>query len=215
VAHAKPLLIAATIGLATAGAAQANQIRLNRADQTLARAAVMRKADLGGSGWSGGAKKPDLSSGSGCVGYHPKESDLVTTGAAETSFTNGPLTFDSEVTLLKTATMVGADWRRSVRPAALGCLKDLFTRELGAKAKIISATRTGVSPIARYTANFRVTFDVTSSGQTVRIFVDVLLVGKGRAELTLTTIAPYVARVPVQAAELRLVRLVAGRLPSA
>jgi hypothetical protein len=213
-AHAKPLLIAAVVVLATAGAAQANQIRLSRADQAVARAAVVRKADLGPSGWTGGTKKPDLSSGSGCVGYHPKDSDLVTTGAAESSFTSGALTFDSEVTLLKTATMVGADWRRSVRPAALGCLKDLFTRELGAKAKIVSATRTGVSPIARYTANFRVIFDVTSGAQTVRIFVDVLLVGKARAELTLTTIAPYVAHVPVQAAELRLARLVAARLPS-
>jgi hypothetical protein len=214
VALAKPVLIGALLALAVAGAAQANQIRLNRADQAVARATVVRKADLGGSGWSGGTKRPDLSSGSGCVAYHPKDSDLGTTGAAETSFTNGPLTFDSEVTLLRTATMVGADWHRSVRPAALDCLKQLLARELGAKAKIISAARTSISPIARYTANFRVVFDLTAAGQRVRIFVDVLLVGKGRAELTLTTVAPYVARAQVQAAEVRLVRLVAARLPA-
>lgn len=212
-ALAKPVLIAGLLALAVAGAAQANQIRLDRADQALARAAVVRKGDLGSSGWTGGAKKPDLTSLAGCADYHPKDSDLVTTGAAESSFTNGALTFDSEVWLLKTATMVGADWHRSVRPAAVGCLKELFARELGAKAKIVSASRTGVSPIARYTANFRIVFDVPSGGQSARIFVDVLLIGKGRAELTLITVAPYVARLPVQAAELRLGRLVAARLP--
>jgi hypothetical protein len=213
VAHAKPFLIAGVVALAAAGAAQANQIRLSRADQAIARAAVVHKADLGGSGWRGGVKKPDLTSGSGCLGYHPKESDLVTTGAAETEFTSGALTFDTEVMLLKTATMVGADWRRSVRPAALACLKELLTRELGATAKIVSAARTSFAPIARYTANLRVVFDVNAGGRHVRILVDVLLVGKGRAELTLTTIAPYAARASVHAAELRLARLVAGRLP--
>lgn len=214
-AHAKPVLIAALLALAVAGAAQANQIKLNRADQSLARAAVVHQADLGASGWRGGAKKPDLASGSGCVDYHPKDSDLVTTGAAETEWTNGALTFDSEVVLLKTATMVGADWHRSIRPAALVCLKQLLGRELGTQARIVSAARTGFSPVARYTANFRVVFDVTSGGRRVRILVDALLVGKGRAEMTLTTIAPYAARVAVQAAELRLARLVAKRLPRA
>jgi hypothetical protein len=215
VAHPKPLLIAGLLAFAltVAAAAQANQIRLNRADQARARAAVVHKADLGGNGWSGGVKKPDLASGSGCVDYHPKDSDLVTTGAAETEFTNGALTFDSEVLLLETATMVGADWHRSVRPAALSCLKELFARELGGKARIVSAARTGFTPIARYTANFRVVFDVNAGGRRARILVDVLLVGKGRAELTLTTIAPYAARVAVEAAELRLARRVAGRLP--
>jgi hypothetical protein len=212
VAHAKPLLIAGVVALAAAGAAGANQIRFTRADQALARVAVVHKADLG-SGWRGGVKKPDLTSGSGCISYHPKESDLVTTGAAETEFTSGALTFDTEVMLLKTATMVGADWRRSVRPAALACLKELLTRELGATARIVSAARTSFAPIARYTANLRVVFDVPAAGRHVRILVDVLLVGKGRAELTLTTIAPYAARVSVHAAELRLARLVMGRLP--
>lgn len=213
-ARAKPLLIAALVALAAAGGAQANQIRLTSADQARARTAVVRRADLGASGWNGGAKKPDLASGSGCVGYHPKDSDLVTTGAARSAFTNGALSFDSEVLLLKTATMVGADWHRSVRPAALVCLKQLLGRELGAQARIVSATRTAFSPVARYTANFRIVSDVAAGGRRVRLLVDVLLVGKGRSELTLTTIAPYAARGAVEGAELRLARLVAGRLPS-
>ena len=212
-AHAKPVLIVGVLALAAAGAAQANQIRLNKADQARARAAVVRRADLGARGWRGGAKKPDLTPGSGCIGYHPKDTDLVTTGAAQTEWTNGALTFTSEVLLLETATMVGADWHRSVRPAALVCLKQLLARELGTQARIVSAARTGFSPVARYTANFRIVFDVSAGGRRVRILVDVLLVGKGRAEMTLTTIAPYAARAAVHAAELRLARLVAKRLP--
>jgi hypothetical protein len=118
------------------------------------------------------------------------------------------------VLLLKTAAMVGADWHRSVRPAALRCLKQLLGRELGAQARVVSATRTAFSPVSRYTANFRIVSDVSAGGRRVRILVDVLLVGKGRSELTLTTIAPYAARGAVEGAEVRLARLVAGRLPS-
>ncbi len=212
-ARAKPLLIVALLALAAAGGALANQIRLTPADQARARTAVVRRADLGGTGWTGGAKKPDLASGSSCVGYHPKDSDLVTTGAAESAFTNGALSFDSEVLLLKTATMVGADWHRSVRPAALVCLKQLLGRELGAQA---GSSRRPARRSPRWPATPRTSASSPTSrprGRRVRILVDVLLVGKGRSELTLTTIAPYAARGAVEAAELRLARLIAGRLP--
>ena len=71
-ARAKPVLIAALVALAAAGGAQANQIRLTSADQARARTAVVRRADLGASGWNGGAKKPDLTSRIGLCRLPPE-----------------------------------------------------------------------------------------------------------------------------------------------
>lgn len=58
---ALPAALATALVLAGAAlAAERSTVRLNASDQAAARAAVLRKADLG-AGWSGGASKPDLS----------------------------------------------------------------------------------------------------------------------------------------------------------
>ena len=83
------VLAVAAVALATAVAVPAGdgkeQIKLNAADQAAARAVVIRRADLGSSGWAGGPLKPDLSTGPTCPNYDPKVSDLVLTGAARTT----------------------------------------------------------------------------------------------------------------------------------
>jgi hypothetical protein len=53
---------------------------------------------------------------------------------------------------------------------------------------------------------------VRSSNGKVRILVDIALVGRGRTEIMLTTSAPYNARVPVKASEIRLARILVGRI---
>jgi CRISPR/Cas system-associated endoribonuclease Cas2 len=55
---------------------------------------------------------------------------------------------------------------------------------------------------------------VTSNGQSVRVFTVLLFVGRGRTELTLSIVAPDVARVQVSAFEGRLARLLAARIPT-
>ena len=214
VAHAKPVLIVGVLALAVAGAAQANQIRLNKADQARGSRGGRPPGRPGRAAAGAAARRSRiLTPGSGCIGYHPKDTDLVTTGAAETEWTNGALTFTSEVLLLETATMVGpigtARSGRRRSSASSSCSPASSGRKHGSSRPREPA----FSPVARYTANFRIVFDVSAGGRRVRILVDVLLVGKGRAEMTLTTIAPYAARAAVQAAELRLARLVAKRLP--
>ncbi|MFL5900569.1 MAG: hypothetical protein ACJ75S_05165, partial [Solirubrobacterales bacterium] len=75
--------LAAALVLAGAAVADKEQIHLTAAGQQAARAAVMQRSDLGGaSGWTGGSKKPDLSGGTGCANFQPKQSDLVLIGAA-------------------------------------------------------------------------------------------------------------------------------------
>src|ERR671934_2424433 len=52
------------------------QIRIDAADQAAARAALLRRSDLG-TGWNGGPAKPDRLPTGGCAGHAPKLSDLV------------------------------------------------------------------------------------------------------------------------------------------
>jgi hypothetical protein len=205
-------LTTAVVSLAADGNKQ--KIRFNAADQAAARVAVLRKSDLGsGTGWTGGARKPDLSATESCPNYNPKQSDLVLTGAAETRFALGTLVFDSEAQVLETARMVRLDWRRSVlAPGVLSCLRSTMSKSTPAGTTVLSIQKLGFPHIAQYTAAFRLVIDVRSSGGTARLLVDVVLVGRGRTEIILTTSAPFAARVSVKAAEIRLARILVGRV---
>ncbi len=82
------MLATALAGLAVIQAALAERypVRYSVADQAAARAAVLKKSDLGAAtGWEGGATKPDLSDHA-CGGYEAKRSDLLLTGAAASTW---------------------------------------------------------------------------------------------------------------------------------
>jgi hypothetical protein len=204
----------ATTAVALADNGNRQKIRFNAADQATARAAVLRRSDLGsGADWKGGAKKPDLTKTDPCPNYNPKQSDLVLTGIAETQFTQGILAFDSEVKVLETPRMVQLDWRRSVlAPGVLPCLRSTTTKALPAGATVVSVKRILFPHVAPYTAAFRLITDVHAPSATVRLFVDLVLFGSGRTESSLTTTAPYSARVRVKAAEIRLAKILAARV---
>jgi len=205
---------------ATAAAASTSgdgkeQIRLSSADNAAARAVALRKSDFGGvSGWSGGTKKPDLSSsGPRCAKFHPKYSDLVLTGVAESEFQNSGVYLDDEVQMLKTAPMVKLDWQRSVlAPGLLPCLRTYLAKSAPANAKVRGIQKLAFPRVAQYTASFRLVLDVTAAGTTASMLVDLLLVGRGRTEITLTTVAPHDARAPIKSAEERLARLLVSRI---
>ncbi len=206
-------LVAALL-LAGAAAADKEQIRLTAAGQKAARAAVMQRADLGGAaGWTGGAKKPDLSPGTGCANFRPKQSDLVLIGAAETVFKHPGVEFDSEAQVLQTPAMVRLDWQRTVlAPQVLPCLRSNLKKHLGASERLVSVGRIAFPAVAPYTRAYRTTIDVTTAAGTTRVFVDLVLLGRGSTELTLTTTAPLVAAPAVRGAELRLARLLVSRV---
>jgi hypothetical protein len=205
------LLVAAAVALAAATAVLAGdgkeQIKFNPADQAAARAVVIRWADLGSSGWTGGPAKPDLSSGPSCPNYHPKVSDLVLTGAARTTFRNTGFEFDSQSGVLKTRQMVARDWRRSVlAPGAVSCLRRSIGKGLGSNAKVVSFRKLPFPQISPYAALFRGVISASAQGRTVRILTDVVLVGRSRTELTLTIVGPASAKSAISAAERRLAR---------
>jgi hypothetical protein len=202
--------------VAVASIADKEQIHLTNAGQAAARAAVLTKADLGTApGWTGGAKKPDLSSTPPCPGFRPKQSDLVVNGAAETVFKQPAIQFDSEAQVLQTAHMVKLDWQRTViAPQILPCLRIAMAKSAGTSAHVTSIRRTAFPRVATFTSAIRILLDVKPSGSTtpVTVFVDVVLVGRGRTEITLTTTAPLLASTAVRAAEIRLARILAARV---
>jgi hypothetical protein len=209
--------VALVIGLPAAAATSAppnrEQIRFNPADQAAARAAVLRRADLGSEGWTGGTVKPDLSSTMSCPGYNPKQSDLVLTGAAEADFHHAGIGLQSIAQVLKTRSMVARDWKRTVvDPRALTCLRRMLTKQLTANERLVSFRKLAFRPLARYTAAYRLLIAVRTQGQRVLVMVDVVLVGRSRTELTLTVAAPFAARASISRAEVRLARGLLARV---
>jgi hypothetical protein len=189
------------------------QVHRVAADQAAARAAVLRPADLG-SGWTGGAKKPSLSSKPPCTNWQPKQSDLVLTGAAESDFKHPGLEIDSGAQVLRTAEMVHLDWQRTaVAPELVPCLRSYLQTQSTSDAKVVSVHRLAFPRVAPadYTAAYRVEIHVQASGTTVPVYSDVILVGRGRTEIDLTVTAPAGAASAVGAAERKLAGLLAQR----
>ena len=208
-----PLLVALASALAFSQAAAADRqpVSFNAADQAAARAAVLKKADFAGAaGWTGGMTKPDFTP-SPCGGYEPKSSDLVVTGAAVSRWkhTSGAALV-TEAWVLKTSAMVKLDWQRSVtRPGYLTCLVRKQFAEAG--TKIISLKQIPFPNLTPLTRRYRLLVDYTTQARSVRVMFDLILIGKGRTELTLTAVAPYAARAAVEATQLRIARKLVAR----
>jgi hypothetical protein len=210
------LIAAAAVALVAAGVVPAGnpskeKIALTAAGKAHARAEVVRRRDLG-KGWSGGFKKPDLSSTMPCSGYRPRQSDLVLIGAAETTWDLEIFEIDSQAQVLRTAAMVRRDWRRTVlAPQVVPCLRKGFKKALGSTAKLVSFRRVAFPRVTKYTRAFRLVAKLKTAIGRVPIEVDLLALGKGRNELTLSLLGPAAARASLRAKELRLARVLARR----
>lgn len=208
------VLTAGSVSLvfAAVAAADKEKIQLTKAGQAAARATILKRSDLGaGLGWTGGPRTPRLPPRSPCANFDPKQSDLVLNGAAESLWKNDSLEIDSASQVLKTPAMVGLDWQRTVLdPRVEPCLRSALSKQLG-NARLVSFRRLAFPKIATYTRAYRTLVDANTGSRPVRVMFDVVLVGKGRTEITLTTSAPYAAEAVVSPAEVRLARLLASR----
>ena len=212
------VVFAATTGaaltLVLSALADKEQIHLTAAGQAEARAAVLQRGDLGtSSGWTGGSLKPDLSSSTPCPKFQPKQSDLILTGAAHTRYSHAGLFLDSEAQVLKTAQMLKLDWQRSVlAPGMLPCLTAVITKATGSSTRVVSVRRIAFPRVAQYTYAIRVLLEVKTATAPVHVFVDVVLVGRGRTELTMMASGPAGAEAVTGAAEVRLFRALVSRV---
>jgi hypothetical protein len=208
------LATAAGVALVAAAAALAEKPKIARtpAGNAQARAVVLRRADLG-KGWSGGFKKPNFSSGLKCS-YHPKQSDLVVVGAAETTW-DRPTTYeiDSEAFVMRTVSMVRRDWRRTVvAPQVLPCLRKTFREILGSSGMVISVRRVPFPHLTTYTRAFRFLATLGSGTNQERFESDFVAMGAGRNEVSLTLTAAGGKAALLRAQELRLARVLAHRM---
>jgi hypothetical protein len=198
--------------VATARSTQAVQRHYSASDQALARSIVLNSGDLTSSSWSGGVTGVDTTQPRTCSNFHPRQSDLVITGDAQSDYAHsGGMQYHDEAQIMKTAKMVRLDWQRNVLdPAALPCLRTFFAKNLVGDQQLVSLTRLSLPRLATYTAGYRALVDQHG----VRSMVDVLFVGRNRTELTLEVSAPYSALSTVVPAELRLARLLVSRAPA-
>jgi hypothetical protein len=207
--------VAATIGCAGAFAAglDKEQHKFTAADQAAAKSAVIQKADLNTAGWTGGAKAPDLSPAPTCPNYHPKQSDLVLTGAAETDWKNVGLEIDTEAQVLKSEGMVALDWQRTVADsAAIACTQTHVKQNLSSgSVKFISFKRVVFAKIGKYSRAYLTTIDVTSNGTTVPITVEDVLIANKRTEFTITSTTAKAEQATVAAADVRLAKMLVAR----
>jgi hypothetical protein len=208
------LLVCAIAGSALAATGDREQHRFTAADQAAARSAVLVRSDLGKTGWTGGAKKPDLSPPVPCANWNPKQSDLVLTGAAETDWKHAGLEIDTEAQVLQTAEMVKLDWQRTVTdPHAIPCLESELKKSLSgaASAKFVSFKRLSFPHIGTFSRAYLTTIDVTSSGKTVPVVIEVVLVGSKRTELTMTSTTAKALQSVVAPENIRLARKLVAR----
>lgn len=208
-----PALVIVSLVLAGAAAALDGRIQLSAAGQAAARAAVIKRADLGAAGgWVGGMTKPDLSQQLECASYRPKQSDLIVIGAAESTWKNSGLQFYSVAQVLRTAEMVRLDWQRTVLdPRVLPCVRRALAKEFGTAAHLVSFRRIAFPQIADSTRAYRAVADAKTPAGKVRIMYDIVLVASGRTEITLTAAAPMSTAQIIAAAEVRLARILAAR----
>ena len=208
---AAALAALALVVVPVALAVEQQPIRFNAADQAAAKAATLKLSDFDvGYGWKGGAKKPDLSSDNDWCAT--KVSDLVVTGAAKSDFTSAAARIKSETQVLRTAAMVAADWQRTIgNPAVMACVRrELFKPQ--PDFKLISFQKLAFPKLARYVTRFRMVADYGKPGSSIRALVDIVLLGQGRTEVTLTLSVPYADRAAVDAAERRLAQILIGRI---
>lgn len=212
--RARIVVGAAAAALALAGTALADkeQVHVTKIGQRAAHAAVLRRTDLPGAGWQGTVKKPKLGTGTGCPSFNPKQSDLVVVGGAETTWSRAGVVIDSEAQVLKTPKMVRLDWKRTVvAPKVLPCLRRNVRESLSANERLAWVSRMPLAHLPALGRLYRTVIVVKTSTSKAPVMVDVLLLGKGRTEITLTTTALYESRKTVTRQETRLARILLRR----
>jgi hypothetical protein len=88
----------------------------------------------------------------------------------------------------------------------------VLSKQTAASTRFVSVRWLPVPRLSTYTRALRVMLEVKTATATVPVLVDTMTVGRGRTEITLTTTAPAAAAATVQAAELRLARLLVARI---
>jgi hypothetical protein len=92
------------------------------------------------------------------------------------------------------------------------CLRHGFQKSLGSTGTLVSFGRTSFPHVAKLTQGFRAVVKVKQGTSSVPIEIDVLALGAGRNEITLTVTGLAAARKALHTGELRLARKLTSRM---
>jgi hypothetical protein len=184
------LVTGSLVALALTAGAQANKVQINKADQAKAVASLVQIGDLPAAlKWTAGKLSTTPTSSSfSCKGYNPKSSDLVTTGKASITFDGTGVHLESEAQLLKTAKMVQDDYNRTFVSALGPCLGSALGKSVKG-LKVLRVGQINFPKDAPLTAAYRVLYTTPVKGQNIEGALDLIALGNGREEVSLTLTA--------------------------
>jgi hypothetical protein len=182
--------------------------RLTRADNSRARAMLLRQSDLPGF-TAQPATGDDVHVD--CA-RSVSESDLTLTGEAEGRvFAAGPAVVSSAAQIYRSRADANTSWRRSTSSAGVRCAATLVRRTFARQGvRLVSLRKIAFPRIAERTVAYRIRLSLATGQGTVDLYVDLVALQHGRAHATVLLGTPL---APVdRAAEVRLARVVAGRM---
>jgi hypothetical protein len=187
------ILLCAAGVLAAAQTASANRVHTTPADQAAAKRGVLRLADLPAiTSWQaenvrvGGTAA--TSSSLSCKSFAPKDSDLVTTGQATSRFSAPGAAIQNQVTMLSTERMVELDWRRTIVPQLVPCLRESFLRG-GGGLRVVSLRKMPFPKVAPHAAAYRLIYGMKVRGKNTVGAADFIVLAGGRFEITFFLVA--------------------------
>lgn len=185
------LLALALPALAWAGVRDPQE-RFTPADQAKAKALLLTRADLL-SGWKQAPPTPDDEDVT-CGAFDPDLSDLVLTADQEVEFEHAQAgaSVYSHASLFKSAAQANAAWSRVMKPALTRCLTQVIREAVGANVKV-TFSKVGRVPYPRlaprvYALEVNCTISSEETGKSLAISMDVVQLGRGRADVSVMTI---------------------------
>jgi hypothetical protein len=198
----------------TADLAAVEQVTVHSsaADQDLAKEAVLQQSDFpSGSVWAGGPTTSTIVRPLGCGDLPATNDGIVITGNAESIFKTRVLWARSHATVLQNAQMVALDWRRSIVPGWLQCLRTELPSVLPQGTEVDSAARLAFPRVGTHTAAFRLVIAWPVGQGHVRELLDLVLFTRGRTEFNLTQLSLYGDGAAAKTGEVQMARLMSSR----
>jgi hypothetical protein len=208
------LLAALLAGAAVAAPGDPERRAIRPADEAWARRINLTLRDLPPGFQQAPARSGDSSSALTCKGFAPDLSDLTVTGDAQSRpfFRRDGTSIFSGAEVFRTVHDAREDWRRTVRREALPCVATIIEQQStqSVRMKVVSSAVRTAPRLGDRTASFRIVASVTASGVHIKAWMDVLGVGRGRADATLFVLA--FRSQPSAVLERRLLGKLAARL---
>ena len=188
------------------------QKRLTKADNARARAMLVKRSDLpiGFRPQLSGGPDPHVDCSASV-----SESDLTVTGEAEgQQLALGVVLVSSTARIYKSVADASASWRRSTSAAGTKCATQLLRREFAKQGfGLVSLRKISFPRVSERSVAYRAELSGMTSQGTVPVYIDIVPLLRSRSQATVIVGSAVVP--PERAEEMRLARLVAGRMATA